>query len=151
MKRLIGIGLLVVAALVGYNLYFGDAQEQENARGIVNEVKNIGKASWDLLKSEKEKMEAGKYDEAADKFKEVFDKLKGIAKAKDDVSQLTRIDDLEAKRLDLERKLEALNRPDDYNTSLAPSSKADKEQEIEKDLKRLYEETERLMKEMERK
>ena len=102
-----------------------------------------------LKRREKEKMEAGKYDEAADKFKEVFDKLKGIAKAKDDVGQLTKIDDLEAKRLELERKLEELDRPDDYN-SIAPTSKADKEQEIEKDLKQLYEETERLMKDMER-
>ncbi|MEM6379542.1 MAG: hypothetical protein AAF705_15155 [Bacteroidota bacterium] len=148
-RRLLGLAIVVVAGLVAYNLYFGTAEEQENARGIVNEVKDLGKASWDLLKSEKEKMEAGKYDEAADKFKEVFDKLKGIAKAKDDVGQLTKIDDLEAKRLELERKLEELDRPDDYN-SIAPTSKADKEQEIEKDLKQLYEETERLMKDMER-
>lgn len=149
-RRLLGLAVVVVAALIAYNLYFGNAEEKANAREIVGEVKNLGKASWDLLKSEKDKMEAGKYDEAADKFKEVFDKLKGIAKAKDDINQLTRIDDLEAKRLELERKLEALDRPDDYNTSLAPTTKVDKEAEIKKDLKQLYEETERLMKDMEK-
>ena len=153
-RRLLGIGIVLVAAIIGYNLYFGTAEEKENAREIVNEVKNIGKASWDLLKSEKEKMEGGKYDGAADKLKNIFDKLRGIAKDNNDTRHLTELEELEAKRKDLERRLEEMDRPQDYSSSstasaataaeAAPASKVD----LQRELLELYKETERIMAEM---
>jgi hypothetical protein len=149
-RRLIGLVVVVVIALIGYNYYFGTAEEKENAKEIVGEFKKIGKASWDLLKSEKEKMEAGKYDEAADKFKDIFEKLKGIATDENNREYLDRLADLERKRQDLEQKLERMDRPSDYNTNLAPQSPDDQKAEVEKDLSDLYLETERLMEEMEK-
>ncbi len=149
-RRLLYLGVVLVGLLVGYNYFFGDVQEKENARGIVEEVKNIGKASWDLLKSEKEKMEAGKYDGAADKIKDVFDKLKGVAKKNNDQQHYSELEDLEAKRLDLERRLENLDKPQDYSTtSLVQKENPDDEAAIKKDLLDLYQEAERVLREME--
>ena len=150
-RRLLGLGILLVAGIIGYNLYFGDTDERENAKEIVGEVKKIGKASWDLLKSEKDKMEDGKYDGAADKLKDIFNRLKGIAKDNKDNTQLTKIDDLEAKRLELERRLEEMNRPQDYSSSATASDAATTSNtDVKQDLLQLYEETERLMSEMEK-
>lgn len=146
MRRLIGLVIIVVGALIGYNYFFGTAEEQENAREIVDEVRNLGRASWELLKSEKEKMEAGKYDEAAEKFKHIFEQLKGIATDENNREYLDRLSDLERRRQDLERKLDSLNRPANYEESPAP---AEPGSTIERDLTDLYRATEELMREME--
>ena len=149
-RRLIGLVVVVVFALVGYNYFFGNAEEKENAKEILNEVKNLGKASWDLLKSEKEKMEAGKYDEAADKFKDIFERLKGIATDANNREYIDRLADLERKRQELERKLDSMDRPNDYNTNLSSDAPSDPKSDVERDLSELYQETERLMQDMER-
>lgn len=149
-RRLIGLVIVVVFALVGYNYFFGTPQEKENAKEIVNEVKDIGKASWELLKSEKEKMEAGKYDEAADKFKDIFARLKGIATDENNREYIDRLSELEQKRQALERKLDSMERPNDYSTDLSSDASTDRKTAIERDLSELYMETERLMQDMER-
>ncbi|MEO0337989.1 MAG: hypothetical protein AAF242_02130 [Bacteroidota bacterium] len=149
-RRLLYLGVVLVGLLVGYNYFFGNAEERENARGIVEEVKNIGKASWDLLKTEKEKLEAGKYDGAAEKIKGVFDKLKGIAKDNNDQQHYSELEDLEAKRKDLEQRLEALDKPQEYSsTSLTQQQNSEDEAAIKKDLLELYQEAERVLREME--
>lgn len=150
MRRIISWVIILVFALVGYNYFFGTTEEKENAKEIVNEVKDLGKASWDLLKSEKEKAEAGKYDEAADKFKDIFERLKGIASDENNREYIDRLADLEQKRQDLERKLERRERPDDYNTNLSSETSSDAERDIERDLSELYRQTEQLMQDMER-
>lgn len=150
MRRLLSWVIILVFALVGYNYFFGNAEEKENAKEIVNEVKDLGKASWDLLKSEKEKAEAGKYDEAADKFKDIFERLKGIATDENNREYIDRLADLERKRQELERKLEGMDRPNDYSNNLSSETTADPEEEVERDLSELYRETERLMQDMER-
>jgi len=149
MRKIISLVVVVVALVIGYNLYFGTPEEKANAREIVDEVKNIGKASWDLLKSEKEKMEAGKYDDAADKIKGIFERLKGIARDNDDQDQLVKLDDLEQKRLEIERRLAELDRQKDVSTrSISQAPTSAQEESIKRDLRRLYEETESLMKDI---
>ena len=57
---------------------------------------------------------------------------------------------MEAKRKDLERRLEALDKPQDYSsTSLVQQENADDEAAIKKDLLELYQEAERVLREME--
>lgn len=154
-RRILTLGIILVALIIGYNLYYGTPEEKANAREIVDEVKNIGKASWELLKSEKEKMEAGKYDDAAEKIKGVFERLRGIAEGNEDTANLDRLRELEAQRQAIERRLQEMNRPSEYSDPLAPKptesrSVSAEEEQLHQDIKRLYEETERLMRDMER-
>lgn len=148
MRKIISLAIVLVALVIGYNLYFGTPEEKANAREIVDEVKNIGKASWELLKSEKEKMEAGKYDDAAEKIKGIFDRLKGIAEDNNDQDKLVKLDDLEKKRKEIERRLAELDQSNDVSTRSKSQSSSAQEEDIKRDLRRLYEETERLMTDM---
>lgn len=149
-RRLLGWVVILVLALIGYNYFYGTAEEKENAKELVGEFKKIGKASWDLLKSEKDKMEAGKYEDATDKLKDIFDKLKGIASDENNSGYLDRLADLEQKRQELEQKLDRMDRPQDYSTNLAPENTEEEKKEVEKGLSQLYLETERLMEDMEK-
>lgn len=150
MRRIFSWIIILVFALVGYNYFFGTSEEKENAKEIVNEVKDLGKASWDLLKSEKEKAEEGKYDEAAEKFKDIFERLKGIANDENNREYINRLADLEQKRQDLEQKLQRMEGSQGHEEG-SSSTPSDHKIDIERALSELFKDTERLMEEMERK
>lgn len=149
MKYLIRLALLLVIGIVVYNYFFGTAEEKQQSKEVIDTAKNAGKAvwnfgkeAWGLLRSEKDKFEEGKYDEAVDKVGGLFDKLRGHAKTIEDNRDLiARLDELEQERRNLEDKI---NSPTPYGTS----EKAQKEA-IKREWEQLMRETEALMKEME--
>lgn len=151
------IAILVIGILV-YNLFLGNDTEKENARKVFGEIKEVGVAVKDLLKSEKEKFDEGKYDDALEKVGSVFAKMK--RRAQDiDKKYLDKIDSLEEKRKDLERRLAELEEeektiPDSYGNNIKVDSterKIEKERKkITREMDDLVSETEKLMEEMEK-
>ncbi len=128
-KNLIRLAVLVVVVLIAYNYFFGNQEEKETAQNIVNEFVDLGKSVGDLIKTEKEKFDAGKYDEALDKIGNFIDGLK--AKAKDSKEVLDHISALEEKKRALEEQLTTKSPtssgPDNYDQQAA----LDLEREIE--------------------
>jgi predicted nucleic acid-binding Zn-ribbon protein len=68
-KLVLKIVLGLAVLLVGYNYFWGSAEEKENSRQIVGQVTELGKSVVNLLKSEKEQFDKGKYDQALAKLK----------------------------------------------------------------------------------
>ncbi|MBB4078357.1 putative nucleic acid-binding Zn-ribbon protein [Lewinella aquimaris] len=135
-RTLFKLGLLLVIGLVAYNYFYGTPEEREQSRAIVDKARDLGKDAWDLLRSEREKVSDGKYDEALSRLESLYTDLKGSA------AKLNNTDlDREISRLDDRRRalVDALN--DDNELSRSARRK----------LEELTADTEALMHEMEAK
>lgn len=142
------LAILVVGILI-YNFFLGTDSEKENAKKIFTEVKDVGVAVKDLLKSEKQKFDAGKYDKAVDKIGDVLEKLKANAKEFDE-KYLDRIDELEQKRKELEQDLVEYEEQQQRGNEDQFTPKGGKDSaDIKKELEQLLRDTEGLVKEME--
>ena len=103
--------ILIIGVLV-YNYFLGTPEEKENAKHIFSEVKDVAVGVKDLVKAEKKKFDAGKYDKAVDKIGDLLKKLK--RKAKDiDEKYIDRISDLEKKKNELKDAISDYNVEDD--------------------------------------
>jgi len=157
-KSLIKLGLILLVGILVYNYFLGTPEEKESAERIFTKVKELGQASWALLKTEKEKLDEGKYDEALARIDELFDGLKDQAGELNERDYIGKIQELEQKRQDLERRLgdnnlgtqprsgEAQDRlvPEAYDTQ-----KQQEAEQLKRDIKSLFEDTENLMNDME--
>ncbi len=137
-RTLFKIGLLLVVGLLGYNYFFGDADEKAQSRELVGKAGELGKDAWNLLVSERQKMREGKYDDALDKLDGLYTSLRGKAKELQDSDALARIQELNDRRLELEQALEG-----DDGSELSSAAK--------RKLDDLAADTEELMNEMETK
>lgn len=153
MRSLIKWGLILVVAILVYNYFFGDAQEKAQSKEIFHKVGELGKASWSLLKSEKAKLDEGKYDTAIDKIGNVYDDLRSRARSSNDRESLQRLSELEQERLDLEQRIAEIDAEKDRQAGskrpLSTTLVAD-EKELKIDLRRLLSDTETLMRQMEK-
>ncbi len=102
-RSLLKLGSLLVVCIIGYNYFFGDSAEKENARKIVGQGKEVLGSVRDLVRSEREKYDKGKYDTAIDKVGNVFDKIRSTAHDNRDI--LDELEKLEAKRKKLQADL----------------------------------------------
>ncbi|RME97862.1 MAG: hypothetical protein D6772_09840 [Bacteroidetes bacterium] len=146
-KSLLKLGVILLLAVLGYNYFFGTAEEKEQSREIIGKVRDVGRDAWALLKSEKEKLDAGKYDGAVDKVGNTLDgvgallgKLKNTAEDLNDSGALDRLSELQRKQAQLEAEL-ANETPETYDTA--------EQAHIKRELQELLLETEKLMKDME--
>ena len=109
-KYIIPFGVLLVAFFVGYNYFFGTAAEKQNAQKIVSQVTGLGADVINLLVSEKDKFDEGKYDQALDKIGLAISSLKDLAADAVDGGQawLDKLQDLEQQQDQLEKQLAEL-------------------------------------------
>jgi predicted nucleic acid-binding Zn-ribbon protein len=135
------LAVLVIGILI-YNLFLGTDEEKQGAKRIVGEVKDVGVAVKDLLKSEKEKFDKGKYDKAVDKIGSILSNLKRNAKDFDE-KYLQRIEELERKRKQLKEELDAVS------DTTGMSGETTETKSIREDSKKLMQELESLMKDLE--
>lgn len=152
MRRLIQLGLTLVVAILIYNYFFGSVEEKAQSKEIFKKVGELGKASWSLLKSEKDKLDQGKYDTALDKIGNVFDDLRSHARSNNDAESLQRLSELERERQQLEQRMAEIEaekaRQSTSKRPLGTTLVAD-EKELKIDLRRLLSDTETLMRQME--
>lgn len=143
-KTVLKLGLILVAGILIYNYFLGTPEEKATSKQIFSEVKDLGSATWALLKSEKEKFDEGKYDEALDKVGDMFQGLKEKAAKLKDSDLSDRISDLDRQRENLKNKVD--------DAEKAGKTLSDEEKkELKQSFKELMDETEQLMKDMEKK
>jgi len=140
-RTLIKLGLILVAGIVVYNYFLGTPEEKASSEKIFGSVKDLGVAAWGLLKSEKEKFNDGKYDEALDKVGSLFSNLKEKATGLHDRDLSDRIDNLEEQRKDIKEKI------DNASDSMSEEEKS----ELKDQFKDLMDQAERVMEDMEKK
>lgn len=150
-NTLLKLLLILVACLLIYNYFMGDAEEKRNARKIVGEMQDVALAVKDLLRSEKEKFDAGKYDKAVDKIGNLIGELRQNTSDLDS-DYLDRIERLEQKRRDLEAKLSDYEQDvekiqglgDEFTSKGGPDTS-----QIKSDMENLLLETDELLRDME--
>jgi Sec-independent protein translocase protein TatA len=147
MRSLIKLGLILLVAVLGYNYFFGTAEEKEQSKEIIGKVRDVGRDAWGLLKSEKDKLNEGKYDGAVDKvggtvesIGELLGKLKRTAEDLDDAGALDRLSELQDKQQALEKQL-ASETPETYDAA--------EQAKVKSEIEQLLKQTESLMKSME--
>lgn len=104
-RKLISLALLATIGLVGYNFFFGSAEEKQQSKEIVQGVKNLGKSIGSVLKSEKTKFDNGKYDEAMSGLSNFLGKLKD--KVDPNSYESAEMKNLEIKQEQLQKKIDA--------------------------------------------
>ncbi|MFZ1676790.1 MAG: hypothetical protein WBP41_10935 [Saprospiraceae bacterium] len=110
MTRLIGIIVIIVAAIVGYMYFFGKEDDKVKAHTIVNETKELGKSVGDFIKKQKDKYDNGEFDELLKKVGDGIAKLRSKPENKsDEVKQDLRNLEIKLKEID-PQKLSEENR-----------------------------------------
>ena len=136
MRGLIKLALFLVVGLLAYNYFYGTAAERRQSERIVDKARDLGNDAWDLLRSEQQKLERGKYDDALDRLEDLYANLQkevGRFGDRDFARELERLTD----------RRTALEKVVDRGEELSESAK--------EKLDELTEDTEELMHEMEAK
>ena len=100
MRSILKFAIIAIIGLVSYNYFYGNEVEKARSKKVVEGVKDVFVSVKDLVKSEKEKFDEGKYDSALDKVGGLFKDLK---EQTDDIS-----DDLKDRLANLEEEKELL-------------------------------------------
>lgn len=138
-KALFKLLVLLVIGILIYNYFLGTPQEKKGVEKIVKEFKEFGGSVADLLKSEKEKFDKGKYDDALDKIGNTLKDLKESIQGKGE-QYSNDIDELIKKKEQLSEELQKLEK--NAENSGVDTSK------VKDQLRSLLEETQRLISEM---
>ena len=133
-KHVLKLGALLLIGILGYNYFFGTATEKANSQKIFGQVKEVAVSVKNLVKNEKTKFDAGKYDKALQKlggaYKGIREKLGGI-----DKKLLDRIDHLDDRKAKLQKEIQQVEKTGDV----------DKQNELQEKLTKLVEDTEKVI------
>ncbi len=150
LRSLIKLALFLVAGILVYNYFFGTPEEKAQSKEIFSDIKDLTKSAVGLLKTEKQKFDEGKYDDAVDKVGGLIDNLKGKAEQLENNRELLdQIADLERQQRSLETKLGSPGVESYGNEGQRIVTDSAQRRELEEDWRALVEKTERVMQEME--
>ena len=120
-RSLFKLAVIVIVAILGYNYFFGTSAEKESSRKVFGQMRGVVVSVVDLLKSERGKFDAGKYDAALDKLGGAYRAVREQAQHVDD-KVLKRLDDLERRKTALQLQLDTINQQDQQLTTSLPDS-----------------------------
>jgi hypothetical protein len=106
MRSILKLVLILVVGLLAYNYFYGTTEEKEQSRLIVDKARDLGSEAWNLLKTEREKMRQGKYDDALDQLEDLYGSLREEARELGESDFARELEKLTERRSDLERVLE---------------------------------------------
>jgi hypothetical protein len=110
-RSLLKLAALLIAGILVYNYFFGTNEEQENSRKVFSQIRGVVSSVGQLVRSEKDKFDAGKYDVALDKLGGVYKAIRQQAQHVDD-KVIKRLDGLESRKAELEQELNAIEAGD---------------------------------------
>lgn len=120
-KSLIKLGLILVAGILVYNYFFGTNEEQAQSKEVFKKTGDAVGAAWNLLKSEKQKFDHGKYDKVLDQLGGAYRAVRERAEYVDE-KILKRLDELERRKASLQKELDAIEQTE----AEAPAPATDK-------------------------
>lgn len=120
-SSLLKIAALLVAGILIYNYFFGSNDEQENSRKVFGQIRGVVSSVGQLVRSEKDKFDAGKYDAALDKLGGVYKAIRTQARHLDE-KVIKRLDGLEDRKAELEQQLNEIE-AGEQQAAAAPANK----------------------------
>lgn len=142
-RSLVKLAFILIVGILIYNYFLGSPDEKATSKKIWKETKDLGSAIGGLLKSEKNKFDAGKYDKAVDKVGDLLNGLKSNANEFDE-KYLNQIRELEQRKEDLDRTIKNYE-ANDKDTIVAKDST-----KIKNNMKDLLRKVDALVKDMEK-
>jgi len=146
-RSIIKLGFMLVVGILIYNFFLGTPAEKEQSQKVFNKGKDVIVSVGDLLKSEKEKFDSGKYDTALDKIGSAFDGIRNKAREIQDSDYLERLNDLDEKRKELQEELSEITQ--DANEEFASKGDERKAEDIKDEIDKLMKNANRLVNDME--
>ncbi|MEY3249815.1 MAG: hypothetical protein RL742_1858 [Bacteroidota bacterium] len=119
MKSLLQFAVVLIIAILLYNYFYGTSEEKAQSKEVFVKSGQTLAAAWDLLKSEKAKFDAGKYDAALDKLGGAYRTIRMHAQHLD-ANVLQRLDELETRKRALEGELQAIEQAERTVSESAP-------------------------------
>ncbi len=128
MGRLVSLALMLLAGILVYNYFFGSETEKEQSKKVFQITKDLGKQIKEVVKSEKDSYNDGKY-------KSIVDKIRGVIKSDDELSDKysSQLDEIQ----EVQDKLELVQRKKERKSTKYDK---DEEEELEKKLEKLLQE-----------
>ncbi len=106
-RSLLRVAFMLVVCIVGYNYFLGTPSEKDTSKKIVGQGKDLFNSVRDLVRTERDKYDEGKYDKAITGVKDVFGKIRETADNNKGI--LDDLDKLEVRRKQLEQDLKDIN------------------------------------------
>ncbi len=144
LRLLLRLLLFIVVAVLLYNFFLGTPAEKEGAKKVFEQFKNAGNAVKELLISEKEKFDAGKYENVTRQVDNLFKNIKEEIKDTD-TNSLRELEALEEQKKSLQEEVDNF---ESDNENKDESTKQDKKKQLNEKFKKLVEDTERLLSKM---
>lgn len=119
-RSLFKLALIAIAAILVYNYFFGTSEEKENSRKVFGQMRGVVVSVADLVKSERAKFDAGKYDAALEKLGGAYRAVREQAQHVDG-NVLKRLDELERRKAALEQDLNTIEQGD-QQAAVQPTS-----------------------------
>jgi hypothetical protein len=144
---LIKLAVLAVIAILGYNYFFGSADEKAQSTKVFGQVKDVAVSVGELAKSEKVKYDAGKYDAALDKLAGAYKAAREGAQ-KMDASLLKRIGELEKRKEALRKEIDSIEKAEKRgeNTEEKSAAQAKRKEKLQREMEQLLEDSNALLK-----
>lgn len=120
-RSLLKIAALIIVGILIYNYFFGTDTEKENSRKVFGQVRDVVVSVGQLVKSEKEKFDSGKYDAALEKLGSAYKAVRERAQHLD-ASMLRRLNELEQRKADMRLKLDTIEQLDAQTNAAPPPS-----------------------------
>ncbi|MBK8425019.1 MAG: hypothetical protein KA165_20335 [Saprospiraceae bacterium] len=117
-RSLVKIGILLVVAILVYNYFFGTDTERDNSRKIFGQMRDVVVSVGQLVKTEKNNFNAGKYDAALDKLGDAYRAIRDRAQYVDE-KVLKRLDELEDRKAQLQTEIDSIEKGDQAADALA--------------------------------
>lgn len=109
----------MIGAILVYNYFFGTREEKAQSKEVFKKTGETLGAAWSLLRAEKTKFDAGKYDGVMDKLGGAYETVRAKAKYVDE-NVLQRVDELERRKQALEEELRAIQAEEKMTTQEPP-------------------------------
>lgn len=123
-RSLLKIAVLLIACVLVYNYFLGTNEEQENSRKVFGQIRGVVTSVGHLVRSEKDKFDAGKYDAALNKLGGVYKAIRTQARHVDE-KVIHRLDELEGRKSELEKELSEIEQEDQKTAAAPPTKKKD--------------------------
>ena len=159
-KSIVKLALVLIVGILVYNNFFGTSEEKAQAKEVFSSVKGVVKSVAGIVRSEKDKFDAGKYDKVMEKLGGAYSKVREQAAFLDD-KELKRLSDLEERKKALEAELSDLDQEekedaktlvrdkDESTTSAKAASKKDRQAKLQREMEKLLQESEKLLQDAE--
>jgi hypothetical protein len=106
-RSLLKLGFMAIICILIYNRFFGSEVEKDQSKRIFKGVGGVFTEVRDLVRMERDKFDAGKYDAALGKMQGVLENLKNHASDNKDANLQRQIAQLEQRKATLEKQVDA--------------------------------------------